>query len=95
MQGYPKSYIGKLDFGGVFEKVSHGGLLFKLKSIGVGDSVLSICRKFFSLVCGSQYSNRFKPATRMLLGPLLFIQYTSEMFVHGEYRGVQTICLCR
>ena len=28
--------------------MSHSGLLFKLKSIGVGGSVLSICREFLS-----------------------------------------------
>ena len=31
-----KSYIVQLDFSTAFDKVSHSGLLFKLKSIGVG-----------------------------------------------------------
>ena len=31
-----ESYIVPLDFGVVFDRVSHSGLLFKLKSIGVG-----------------------------------------------------------
>ena len=38
-----ESFIVQLDFSAAFERVSHRGLLFKLKSIGVGGSVLSIC----------------------------------------------------
>ena len=41
-----ESYIVQHDFSAAFERVSHSGLLFKLKSIGVGDCVLSICREF-------------------------------------------------
>ena len=41
-------YIVQLDFSAAFDRVGHSGLLFKLKSIGVGGSVLSICRKFLS-----------------------------------------------
>ena len=43
-----ESYIVQLDFNAAFERVSHSGLLFKLKSIGVGGSVLSICTEFIS-----------------------------------------------
>ena len=43
-----ESYIVQLDFSTAFDRVSHSGLLLKLKSIGVGDSVLSICREFLS-----------------------------------------------
>ena len=38
-----ESYIVKFDFS---DRVSHCGLLLRLKSIGVGGSVLSICMKF-------------------------------------------------
>ena len=37
------SYIVQLDFCAAFDRASHRGLLFKLKSVGVGGSVLSIC----------------------------------------------------
>ena len=43
-----ESYVVQLDFSVAFDRVSHSGLLFKLKSIGVGGSVLSICREFLS-----------------------------------------------
>ena len=44
-----KSYIVQLvDFNAAFDRVSHSGLLFKLKSIGVGGYMLSICREFLS-----------------------------------------------
>ena len=41
-------YIVQLDVSAAFDRVSHSGLLFKLKSIGVGGSGLSICREFLS-----------------------------------------------
>ena len=43
-----ESYIVHLDISATFNRVSHSGLLFKLKLIGVGGSVLSICREFLS-----------------------------------------------
>ena len=43
-----ESYIVQLDFSAAFDRVSHKGLLYKLKSIGVGDRVLSTCREFLS-----------------------------------------------
>ena len=43
-----ESYIVQLDFSAAFDRVSNSGLLFKLKSIGVGGSVLSICTDFHS-----------------------------------------------
>ena len=43
-----KSYIVQLDISAAIHRVSHSGLLFKLKSVGVGGSVLSICGEFLS-----------------------------------------------
>ena len=68
---------------------------FKLKSIGVGGSVLSICTEFLSncrqrvVVDGavSEWPRIIsgKPQGR-LLGPLLFILYFSKMFELVENR---------
>ena len=44
MQGC-RSYIVQLDFNAAVDRVSHSGLLIILKSIGVGRSVMSICRE--------------------------------------------------
>ena len=41
-----ESYIFQLDFSAAFDRASHIGLLFKLKYIGVGANVLSICTEF-------------------------------------------------
>ena len=43
-----ESYIVQLDFSEAFDRVSHSGLLFKLKSNNVGSSVLSICTELLS-----------------------------------------------
>ena len=54
-------YIVQLNFSAAFDTVSHSGLLLKLKSIGVGGSVLSICWEFLSnrrqrvVVVGANY----------------------------------------
>ena len=63
--------------------------IVKLKSIGVGGSVLSICREFLSdswqrVVVDGDTSGWIPIVSGVpqgsLLGPLLFILYTSEMF---------------
>ena len=84
-----ESYIVQLDFWAAFDRVSHSGHLFKLKSIAVGGSVLLICRKFLSnrrqRVVVKCATSEWIPIVsgvpqRSVLGPLLFIIYTSEMF---------------
>ena len=90
-----ESYIVHLDFSAAFDRVSSSGLLFKLKSIGVGGRVLSICREFLSnrrqrvVVDGA--TSEWIPIVSgvpqgSVLSPLLFILYTSEMFELVENR---------
>ena len=43
-----ESYIVQLNLSAAFHRVSQSGFLFKLRSIGVGGSVLSICTEFLS-----------------------------------------------
>ena len=43
-----ESYIVQLDFSEALDRVTHSGLLFKLKFIFEGGSVLSICTEFLS-----------------------------------------------
>ena len=84
-----KSYIVQLEFTFVLDRVSHNGLLFKLKSIGVGGSALSICREFLSKrrqrVVADEATSAWIPIVSgvpqgTVLGPLLFVLYTCEMF---------------
>ena len=90
-----KSYIVQLDFRAAFDRVSHSGLLFKLKSIGLGGSVLSICGEFLSdprqRVVVDDAASEWIPIISgvpqgTVLGPLLFILYTNEMFELNENR---------
>ena len=84
-----ESYIVQIDFSAAFDRVSHSGLLFKFKSIGVGGSVLSICMEFLSngthrVVGDGTTSECIRIVSAVpqgiVLGPLLFILYTCEMF---------------
>ena len=84
-----ESYIVQPDFSAAFDRVSHSGLVFKLKSIGLGSSVLSICTEFFSdhmqsVVVDGATSEWIPIISGMphgsVLGPLLFMLYNSKMF---------------
>ena len=90
-----ESNIVQLDFCAAIDRVSYSGLLFKLKSIGVGGSVLSICRELFPnrrqrFVVNGATSESIPIVSGVpqgsVLGPLLFILYSSEMIELVENR---------
>ena len=82
--------IIQIDFSAAFDRVNHQGILYKLCSVGIGGSVLSILTQFISnrsqhvMVdsCRSKLVNDVVSGVRQgsVLGPLLFLLYTSELF---------------
>ena len=79
----------QIDFSAAFDRVNHQGILYKLCSVGIGRSVLSIFSQFLSdrsqhvMVdgCRSKLVNVVSGVPEGgVLGPLLFLLYTSELF---------------
>ena len=90
-----ESYIVQLYFSAAFDRVSHSGLLFKFKSIGVGGSVLSIWTEILSdsrqRVVADGAASEWIPINSGLphgsvLDTLPFILYISEVFGLVENR---------
>ena len=81
--------IVQIDFSAAFDRVNHRGILYRLSSVGIGGSVLSVLtqllsnRSQFVLVdgCRSKLVNVVSGVPQgSVLGPLLFFLYTSELF---------------
>ena len=97
------SYIVQIDFSAAFDRVSHSGLLFKLKYIGVDGSVLSIStsssptigRESWLMVLWVSGSQEFQACPMEVSYVLFYLFYimlhTSEMFELFE----NSICECR
>ena len=79
----------QIDFSEAFERVNHQGILYRLCPVGIGSSVLSIRTQFLSnrsqhvMVdgCRSKLVDVVSGVQQgRVLGPLLFLLYTSELF---------------
>ena len=79
----------KIDFSAAFDRVNHLGILDKLCPVGIGGSVQSILTQFLSNRsqqvmmdgCGSKLVNVVSGVPQSsVLGQLLFLLYTSELF---------------
>ena len=82
--------IVQIDFSAAFDKVDHLCILYMLCFVGIGDSVLSILTQFLSnrsqqvMVdgCRSKLVNVVSGVAHAgsVMGPLLFLLYTLELF---------------
>ena len=85
----------QIDFSAAFDRVNHLGIFYKLCSVGIGGSVLSILTEFLSnrsqqvMVDGCR--NKLVAVVSgvpqgSVLGPLLYLLYTSILFSNLENR---------
>ena len=81
--------IVHIDFSAAFDRVNHLGILYKLCTVGIGGFVLSILTQFLSnrsqqvMVdgCRSKLDNVVSGVQQgNVLGKLMFLLYTSEVF---------------
>ena len=79
----------QIDFSAAVDRVNHLGILYKLCSLGIGGSILSILTQVLSnrsqhvMVdgCRSKLVNVVSGVPQgSVLGPLLFLHYTLELF---------------
>ena len=84
----------QIDFSAAFDRVNHQGILYKLSSVGIEGSVLSVLMQFSSnrpqyVLVGGSRSKLVNVVSGVpqgsVLGPLLFLLYTSELFSSEEY----------
>ena len=78
----------QIDLSAAFYRVNHQGILHKLSSVGIGGSVLSVLTQFLSNRLQYVLVDGFRSklvivvsgvSQGSVLGPLLFLLYTSEL----------------
>ena len=90
---YSLARIAQIDFSAAFDRVNHQGILHKLCSVSIGDSVLSILTQFLSdhsqhvMVdgCRSKLVNVVRSAAGQCFGPIIVpLIHLGAFFYFGE-----------
>ena len=98
-------YLVQIDFSAAFDRANHNGLIYMLQSVGVGGAILGIISQFLrgrsQKVVVEEVPNRSIPVVSgvlqgSVLGPLLFLLYTTELTDSAEntfvtYADVSTL----
>ena len=93
-----ESRLVQIDFSAAFDLVNHKALIFKLQSIGIGGYILGLLRDFLTdrqqrVVVDGVFSEPRPVVSGVpqgsVLGPLLFLVYTSDMLIGLENKIVQ------
>ena len=92
LESEQEARIVQIDFSAAFDRVNHRGIIYKLSSVGIGGSVLSVLTQFLSnrsqyvLVdgCRSKLVNIVSGVPQgSVLGP--YSVYLGTLFHSGEY----------
>ena len=89
LESEQEAKIMQIDFSADCDRVNHRRILFRLSSVGIGGSVLSVLTQFLSnrlqfVLVDGYHSKLLNVVSGVpqgsVFGPLLFLLYTSELF---------------
>ena len=93
----------QIDFSAAFDRVNHGGIVFKLPEAGVGGLILKVLKNFLRVKVDGVFSSSIDVVSGVpqgsVLGPLLFLLYIADLprLLQNEMVGYadDSTLLCR